>query len=103
MGCCCIRLLCICCPTKWIGDKICHCLFHANICESILECATLILACLLFCTLHIFPPLGVFVRFGCGKKVLICLILTCLGYVPGFICAACLECKKHEKGDKESS
>ncbi|EYU35366.1 hypothetical protein ABFS83_14G082000 [Erythranthe nasuta] len=35
----------------------------------------------------ILPPLGVFLRFGCGIEFWICLILTLFGYVPGIIYA----------------
>jgi uncharacterized membrane protein YqaE (UPF0057 family) len=33
------------------------------------------------------PPLGVFLRFGCGVEFWICLVLTLLGYIPGIIYA----------------
>ena len=33
------------------------------------------------------PPLGVFLRFGCGVEFWICLILTICGYLPGIIYA----------------
>ncbi|MBF6096411.1 YqaE/Pmp3 family membrane protein [Nocardia cyriacigeorgica] len=35
----------------------------------------------------ILPPLGVFLRFGCGVEFWICLLLTILGYIPGIIYA----------------
>ncbi|KAL5717166.1 Hydrophobic protein rci2a [Ranunculus cassubicifolius] len=35
----------------------------------------------------ILPPLGVFLRFGCGSEFWICLLLTLLGYIPGIIYA----------------
>jgi uncharacterized membrane protein YqaE (UPF0057 family) len=31
------------------------------------------------------PPLGVFLERGCGADLLINIILTCLGYIPGII------------------
>ncbi|KAE8647966.1 uncharacterized protein LOC101203086 [Cucumis sativus] len=33
------------------------------------------------------PPLGVFLRYGCGVEFWICLLLTILGYIPGIIYA----------------
>ncbi|CAH8256647.1 unnamed protein product [Arabidopsis lyrata] len=33
------------------------------------------------------PPLGVFLRFGCGLEFWLCLLLTFLGFVPGLIYA----------------
>nr|XP_028960757.1 uncharacterized protein LOC103410250 [Malus domestica] len=33
----------------------------------------------------ILPPVGVFLRFGCGVEFWICLLLTILGYIPGII------------------
>ncbi|KAI5078684.1 hypothetical protein GOP47_0006355 [Adiantum capillus-veneris] len=35
----------------------------------------------------ILPPLGVFLRYGCGIVFWICLLLTILGYIPGIIYA----------------
>ncbi|EJU05367.1 UPF0057-domain-containing protein [Dacryopinax primogenitus] len=35
----------------------------------------------------IFPPLGVFLERGCGVELLICVIATCLGYIPGILYA----------------
>ncbi|TVU17925.1 hypothetical protein EJB05_33987, partial [Eragrostis curvula] len=35
----------------------------------------------------ILPPLGVFLKFGCGHEFWICLLLTFLGYLPGIIYA----------------
>ncbi|TEB31257.1 hypothetical protein FA13DRAFT_1629272, partial [Coprinellus micaceus] len=31
------------------------------------------------------PPLGVFLERGCGADLLINILLTCLGYIPGII------------------
>ncbi|CAK9781233.1 unnamed protein product [Cutaneotrichosporon oleaginosum] len=31
----------------------------------------------------ILPPLGVFLERGCGADLLINILLTCLGYIPG--------------------
>lgn len=33
----------------------------------------------------IFPPLGVFLERGCGVDLLINIVLTLLGYIPGII------------------
>ncbi|KAK9127255.1 hypothetical protein Syun_016052 [Stephania yunnanensis] len=33
------------------------------------------------------PPIGVFLRYGCGIEFWIDLLLTCLGYIPGIIYA----------------
>eukprot|EP00580_Thalassiosira_gravida_P002803 CAMPEP_0201602608 /NCGR_PEP_ID=MMETSP0492-20130828/3283_1 /ASSEMBLY_ACC=CAM_ASM_000837 /TAXON_ID=420259 /ORGANISM="Thalassiosira gravida, Strain GMp14c1" /LENGTH=73 /DNA_ID=CAMNT_0048066159 /DNA_START=102 /DNA_END=323 /DNA_ORIENTATION=+ len=35
----------------------------------------------------ILPPIGIYWRFGCGKELFICIILTLLGYLPGVIYA----------------
>ncbi|KAL6935455.1 plasma membrane proteolipid Pmp3 [Hanseniaspora guilliermondii] len=35
----------------------------------------------------IFPPLGVFMETGCGTSLLICCLLTLLGFIPGIIYA----------------
>lgn len=35
----------------------------------------------------IFPPLGVFMETGCGTSLLICCLLTILGFIPGIIYA----------------
>ncbi|KAJ6986942.1 low temperature and salt responsive protein LTI6B [Populus alba x Populus x berolinensis] len=35
----------------------------------------------------ILPPVGVFLRYGCGVEFWICLLLTILGYIPGIIYA----------------
>ncbi|PAN17185.1 hypothetical protein GQ55_3G105900 [Panicum hallii var. hallii] len=35
----------------------------------------------------ILPPLGVFLKHGCGHEFWICLLLTFLGYIPGIIYA----------------
>mmetsp|Transcript_8987 Transcript_8987/g.23872 ORF Transcript_8987/g.23872 Transcript_8987/m.23872 type:complete len:82 (+) Transcript_8987:125-370(+) len=44
-------------------------------------------ACSCLCA-YIFPPLGIYWRFGCGTELVICVVLTILGYVPGIIYAA---------------
>ncbi|KAG8878318.1 plasma membrane proteolipid Pmp3 [Tulasnella sp. 331] len=31
------------------------------------------------------PPLGVFFERGCGADLLINILLTCLGYIPGIV------------------
>lgn len=33
----------------------------------------------------LFPPLGVFLATGCSCDLLINILLTCLGYIPGMI------------------
>ncbi|KAG4930941.1 hypothetical protein AAZX31_17G175000 [Glycine max] len=33
------------------------------------------------------PPVGVFLRYGCGVELWIDLVLTILGYIPGIIYA----------------
>ncbi|XP_075668178.1 low temperature-induced protein lt101.2-like [Castanea sativa] len=33
------------------------------------------------------PPVGVFIRYGCGVEFWIDLLLTILGYIPGIIYA----------------
>ncbi|XP_030924258.1 low temperature-induced protein lt101.2-like [Quercus robur] len=33
------------------------------------------------------PPVGVFLRYGCGVEFWIDLVLTLLGYIPGIIYA----------------
>ncbi|KAI8638537.1 hypothetical protein BD408DRAFT_311537, partial [Parasitella parasitica] len=40
--------------------------------------------CVIIITL-IFPPLGVFLMFGCGADFCINLCLTMLGFLPGFV------------------
>ncbi|KAH7279434.1 hypothetical protein KP509_37G019700 [Ceratopteris richardii] len=35
----------------------------------------------------IFPPLGVFLRYGCRLEFWICVLLTILGYLPGIVYA----------------
>ena len=41
----------------------------------------------------IIPPLGVFMEKGCGTDLLINILLTILGYIPGFIHALYIICK----------
>ncbi|GAQ86955.1 proteolipid membrane potential modulator [Klebsormidium nitens] len=31
------------------------------------------------------PPIGVYLRYGCGIEFWICILLSILGYVPGII------------------
>ncbi|KAI9236411.1 plasma membrane proteolipid 3 [Podila verticillata NRRL 6337] len=33
----------------------------------------------------IFPPLGVLLERGCGRDLIINILLTCLGFIPGII------------------
>ncbi|XP_018451957.1 UPF0057 membrane protein At1g57550 [Raphanus sativus] len=33
------------------------------------------------------PPVGVFMRSGCGLEFWLCLLLTFLGYIPGMVYA----------------
>jgi uncharacterized membrane protein YqaE (UPF0057 family) len=35
----------------------------------------------------IIPPIGVFLHRGLGNEVVICILLTLLGYIPGLIYA----------------
>ncbi|CAP25541.1 Protein CBG04922 [Caenorhabditis briggsae] len=35
----------------------------------------------------IFPPIGVLIETGCDKHLVICILLTLLGYLPGIIYA----------------
>ncbi|CAP72782.1 uncharacterized protein PODANS_2_2110 [Podospora anserina S mat+] len=39
------------------------------------------------------PPLGVFLERGCGADLLINLLLTILGYIPGIVHALYIICK----------
>ncbi|KUI52514.1 Plasma membrane proteolipid 3 [Cytospora mali] len=53
----------------------------------------------------ILPPLGVFLERGCGADLLINILLTILGYIPGIIHAlyvlASSDCPSSEQYDKE--
>ena len=52
---------------------------------------------------YIFPPLGVYWKFGCGTNLLINVILCCLGYLPGIIHAIFLiGCEGPSKKDYAS-
>uniref|UniRef100_A0AC34QNH7 Uncharacterized protein n=1 Tax=Panagrolaimus sp. JU765 TaxID=591449 RepID=A0AC34QNH7_9BILA len=42
--------------------------------------------CRILCSV-IIPPIGVFMETGCSLQLLICIILTLLGYIPGLIYA----------------
>ncbi|KAG2624502.1 hypothetical protein PVAP13_3KG138500 [Panicum virgatum] len=48
--------------------------------EGKANCIDILIAILL-------PPLGVFLKHGCGHEFWICLLLTFLGYIPGIIYA----------------
>ncbi|KAK0668825.1 hypothetical protein QBC41DRAFT_225199 [Cercophora samala] len=39
------------------------------------------------------PPLGVFLERGCGSDLLINILLTVLGYIPGIVHALYIICK----------
>jgi uncharacterized membrane protein YqaE (UPF0057 family) len=52
--------------TEWKTD-----IFNSDICKIILAI--------------ILPPLGVFLERGCGADLLINILLTILGYIPGII------------------
>ncbi|KAH6630898.1 hypothetical protein B0J18DRAFT_463727 [Chaetomium sp. MPI-SDFR-AT-0129] len=41
----------------------------------------------------ILPPLGVFLERGCNMDLLINIILTCLGYLPGIVHACFIICR----------
>lgn len=43
----------------------------------------------------ILPPIGVLLEKGCGCDFLINILLTCLGYIPGTLCAS--SCFKEER------
>ncbi|KAL7269582.1 hypothetical protein RUND412_007745 [Rhizina undulata] len=58
-------------------------------------CATF----LLILVTIILPPVGVFFVAGCGMDLLINIILTCLGYLPGHIHAFYLEYIYYERRD----
>jgi uncharacterized membrane protein YqaE (UPF0057 family) len=38
----------------------------------------------------VFPPLGVLLERGCGADLIICILLTILGYIPGIVYALCV-------------
>ena len=43
------------------------------------------------CCAYFIPPLGVFWQFGCcSLEFVLCVILTCCGYVPVIIYACCI-------------
>ncbi|AQK42010.1 Hydrophobic protein LTI6B [Zea mays] len=48
--------------------------------EGTANCVDILIAIIL-------PPLGVFLKYGCGHEFWICLLLTFLGYIPGIIYA----------------
>lgn len=39
------------------------------------------------------PPLGVFLELGCDSRLLLNILLTILGYIPGIIHALYIICK----------
>ncbi|KAK4104132.1 UPF0057-domain-containing protein [Parathielavia hyrcaniae] len=41
----------------------------------------------------ILPPLGVFLERGCGSTLLLNILLTILGYIPGIVHALYIICK----------
>uniref|UniRef100_A0A1I7XG58 Hydrophobic protein LTI6B n=1 Tax=Heterorhabditis bacteriophora TaxID=37862 RepID=A0A1I7XG58_HETBA len=38
------------------------------------------------------PPIGVWMEKGCGNHLIICILLTILGYIPGIIYACVIIC-----------
>lgn len=57
---------------------------HSDICKIILAI--------------VLPPLGVFLERGCGADLLINILLTILGYLPGIIHALyVLESPRHQR------
>ncbi|KAH8151104.1 uncharacterized protein LAJ45_04806 [Morchella importuna] len=48
----------------------------------------------------IFPPLGVFAVAGCGMDLLINIVLTILGYLPGHLHAFYLEWVYYERKEQ---
>jgi len=51
------------------------------------DCLNKVLA---FACAYLVPPLGIYWRFGCGRRLGLCILLTMLGYVPGIIYAVVL-------------
>eukprot|EP01032_Pedospumella_encystans_P011213 gene11213-13053_t len=47
--------------------------------------------CELLCSI-LFPPLGVAMKRGCGRDLVINILLTLCGYLPGMIHAAFIVC-----------
>ncbi|EPT06124.1 hypothetical protein FOMPIDRAFT_1044587 [Fomitopsis schrenkii] len=60
----------------------------SDICKSNL-CSSLVGVLLTGIPPHSFaiilPPVGVFLERGCGADLIINIVLTCLGYIPGII------------------
>ena len=38
---------------------------------------------------YLLPPLGVYYKFGAGKELLLNVVLTILGYIPGVVRSVC--------------
>ncbi|KAH0606135.1 uncharacterized protein H6S33_003796 [Morchella sextelata] len=57
-------------------------------------------ALLLIIITIIFPPLGVFAVAGCGMDLLINIVLTILGYLPGHLHAFYLEWVYYERKEQ---
>jgi uncharacterized membrane protein YqaE (UPF0057 family) len=45
----------------------------------------ILITCLVQILAIILPPLGVFLETGCSGDLLLNIILTCLGYIPGIL------------------
>mmetsp|Transcript_41130 Transcript_41130/g.75147 ORF Transcript_41130/g.75147 Transcript_41130/m.75147 type:complete len:101 (+) Transcript_41130:60-362(+) len=46
------------------------------------------------------PPLGIYWRFGISKSMVICILLTMLGYIPGIFFALSLVLFRKTDGEK---
>ena len=59
------------------------------------------LNCCSFLIALIFPPLGVVIKFGCGKEFCLCVFLCLLGWIPGIayavIATCCLSVENYTK------
>ncbi|CDW54791.1 Pmp3 domain containing protein [Trichuris trichiura] len=49
--------------------------------------------CCKMCCSLIIPPIGVFMEKGCSQHLVINILLTLLGYIPGLIHACYIICK----------
>ncbi|KAF2727693.1 UPF0057-domain-containing protein, partial [Polyplosphaeria fusca] len=47
-----------------------------------------------------FPPIGVFLVAGCGADLLINILLTCLGFLPGHVHAFYIEYVYYKRRDE---
>ncbi|TVU17924.1 hypothetical protein EJB05_33986, partial [Eragrostis curvula] len=63
-----------------VASRCCTAEFNRSAMAGAANCIDILIAIIL-------PPLGVFLKFGCGHEFWICLLLTFLGYIPGIIYA----------------